>query len=138
MAHEDFITLVERVLCDAALQRRVQAIDEGPIEDQMHALIGIAADEGLEFTDREVDELFLLHAASELGAAGTELSEGQLELVAGGGVGGLASQEMQRRFSLQYLGLQVKIAQETREFNLLSNIMKTRHEAAKNAINNVR
>jgi len=47
-------------------------------------------------------------------------------------------QEMSMSFSLQYLRLQSAIQQETREFTLLSNIMKARHEAAKNAINNIR
>jgi predicted nuclease of restriction endonuclease-like (RecB) superfamily len=47
-------------------------------------------------------------------------------------------EEMNHSFSLQYLGIQQKIQQETREFNLPSNIMKSRHEAAKNAINNIR
>lgn len=47
-------------------------------------------------------------------------------------------QEMNRAFSMQYLGIQEKIQQETREFNLMSNIMKTKHEAAKNSINNIR
>jgi len=46
--------------------------------------------------------------------------------------------EMNASFSMQYLMLQQKIQQETRAFNLLSNVMKTRHEAAKNAINNIR
>lgn len=47
-------------------------------------------------------------------------------------------QQMNMSFSLQYLQIQQKIQQEAREFNLLSNIMKTRHEAAKNSINNIR
>ena len=47
-------------------------------------------------------------------------------------------QEMNRSFSMQYLALQQKIQQENREFTLMSNIMKTRHDTAKNAINNVR
>ena len=47
-------------------------------------------------------------------------------------------QEMNRAFSMQYLGIQEKIQQETREFAMLSNIMKAKHEAAKNAINNIR
>lgn len=47
-------------------------------------------------------------------------------------------QEMQASFSMQYLALQQKIQQENREFNLVSNIMKTKHEAAKNAVNNIR
>jgi len=47
-------------------------------------------------------------------------------------------EEMNQSFSLQYLQIQQKIQQETREFNLMSNIMKSKHEAAKNAINNIR
>ena len=47
-------------------------------------------------------------------------------------------QKMNRAFSMQYLGIQEKIQQETREFAMLSNIMKAKHEAAKNAINNIR
>ena len=46
--------------------------------------------------------------------------------------------EMNQSFSMQYLALQQGIQQDTREFNLLSNIMKTKHEAAKNAVNNIR
>jgi hypothetical protein len=46
--------------------------------------------------------------------------------------------EMNQSFSMQYLMMQSKIQHETREFNLLSNIMKTKHEAAKNAVNNIR
>ena len=45
---------------------------------------------------------------------------------------------MNRSFSLQYLQLQQQIQSETREFNLLSAIMKTKHKTAKTAINNVR
>jgi hypothetical protein len=46
--------------------------------------------------------------------------------------------EFQASFNLQYLQLQEKIQQDTRQFNLISNIMKTKHDAAKNALNNVR
>ncbi|MBI2377656.1 MAG: hypothetical protein HYV07_26885 [Deltaproteobacteria bacterium] len=46
--------------------------------------------------------------------------------------------EFQASFNLQYLQLQEKIQQDTRQFNLVSNIMKTKHDAAKNALNNVR
>ena len=46
--------------------------------------------------------------------------------------------EFQASFNLQYLQLQEKIQQDTRQFNLISNIMKTKHEAAKNALGNVR
>lgn len=46
--------------------------------------------------------------------------------------------EFQASFNLQYLQLQEKIQIDTRQFNLISNIMKTKHDAAKNALNNVR
>ena len=55
-----------------------------------------------------------------------------------GGIGTGSFHEMNQSYSLQYLAIQQKIQSETREYNLLSNIMKTRHEAAKNAINNIR
>jgi hypothetical protein len=46
--------------------------------------------------------------------------------------------EVQASFNLQYLQLQEKIQQDTRQFNLVSNIMKTKHDAAKNALNNIK
>lgn len=46
--------------------------------------------------------------------------------------------EMNRSFSMQYLQLQQKIQAENRQFSLMSNIMKTKHDAAKTAINNIR
>ena len=46
--------------------------------------------------------------------------------------------DLQRTFHMRYLALQQGMQQEVREFALLSNIMKTKHEAAKNAINNMR
>ncbi len=47
-------------------------------------------------------------------------------------------QETNQSFNLQYLQLQNKIQSDNRQFTLLSNIMKTKHATAKNAINNVR
>ena len=49
-----------------------------------------------------------------------------------------ALEEMNQSFNLQYLTLQQKMQDESRRFSLLSNIMKTKHDTAKNAINNVR
>jgi hypothetical protein len=46
--------------------------------------------------------------------------------------------EMSRSFNLQYLQLQNTISEENRQFTMISNIMKNRHDAAKNAINNIR
>ena len=47
-------------------------------------------------------------------------------------------QEMNQSFNLQYLQLQQQMQADNRQFTLLSNVMKTKHDTAKNAINNVR
>jgi hypothetical protein len=47
-------------------------------------------------------------------------------------------QEMNQSFNLQYLQIQQQTQADNRQFTLLSNIMKTRHDTAKNAINNAR
>jgi hypothetical protein len=46
--------------------------------------------------------------------------------------------EMNQSFNLQYLQLQQKMQGDNRQFTLMSNIMKVKHDTAKNAINNVR
>ena len=38
----------------------------------------------------------------------------------------------------QFLGLQERVQEESRRFQTLSNVMKTRHDTAKNSIGNVR
>lgn len=47
-------------------------------------------------------------------------------------------EEMSQSFNLQYLTLQQQMQDENRRFTLVSNVMKTKHDTAKNAINNVR
>ena len=47
-------------------------------------------------------------------------------------------QEMEMSFNLQYLMLQNKISQENRQFSSVSNIMRTKHDTAKNSISNIR
>ncbi len=41
-------------------------------------------------------------------------------------------------FNLQYLQLQENMQQESRQRTMFSNIMKTKHDTAENAINNIR
>jgi hypothetical protein len=48
------------------------------------------------------------------------------------------TQEMQISFNLQYLQLQEKMQNENRLFTAVSNVLMTRHDTVKNAINNVR
>jgi hypothetical protein len=47
-------------------------------------------------------------------------------------------QEMNMSFNLQYLMLQNKISHENRQFSMVTNIMKNKHDTAKNSINNIR
>lgn len=47
-------------------------------------------------------------------------------------------QELNQSFNLQYLMLQQDMQSENRRWTTLSNVMKTKHDTAKNAINNVR
>ncbi|MBZ5563049.1 MAG: hypothetical protein LAP13_11605 [Acidobacteriia bacterium] len=46
--------------------------------------------------------------------------------------------EMMQNFDMQYLTLQQQIQDESRRFSMLSNIMKTKHDTAKNSISNLR
>ena|SRR5271157_216711 len=46
--------------------------------------------------------------------------------------------EMNQSFNMQYLALQENMQNESRRFSLISNVMKTKHDTAKNSINNLR
>jgi hypothetical protein len=41
-------------------------------------------------------------------------------------------------FNLRYLELQNKISHENRQFSMVSNIIKNKHDTAKNSNNNIR
>jgi hypothetical protein len=45
---------------------------------------------------------------------------------------------MQHKFNLQYCQLQDKMQNENRKYTTISNVMKTKHDAAKSTINNIR
>jgi hypothetical protein len=47
-------------------------------------------------------------------------------------------QETQMSFNLQYLQLQNSMQNENRQFTMVSNIMKTKHDTAKNIISNMK
>lgn len=50
----------------------------------------------------------------------------------------LSQPDLQMSFNLQYVALQSRLQQESRSFTMVSNIMKTKHDTAKNSISNVR
>ena len=47
-------------------------------------------------------------------------------------------QDMQMSFSMQYLMLQQQMQDENRQYTAVSNIMRTKHDTARNSISNVR
>jgi septal ring factor EnvC (AmiA/AmiB activator) len=47
-------------------------------------------------------------------------------------------QEINQSYSLQHLQFQQQMQSENRRYTMLSNIMKTRHDTAKNSISNMR
>lgn len=47
-------------------------------------------------------------------------------------------QKMQESFNVQFLALQNGMQKEHRQYTMVSNIMKTKHDTAKAAINNIR
>lgn len=47
-------------------------------------------------------------------------------------------QEMSQQFNLQYLTLQENMQAENRQYTALSNVMKTKHDTAKNALSNLK
>lgn len=73
---------------------------------------------------------------------GSVVGGGRFDTGGGGVSADVAAQremmEMNQSFNMQYLGLQQEMQAENRKFTALSNIMKTRHDTAKNAISNVR
>ena len=70
-------------------------------------------------------------------AKGKELSEAELEQATGGVVQD-AGAVTPTTGEPQYLALQEKMQNENRQFTTLSNVMKTKHDTAKNSISNVR
>jgi hypothetical protein len=76
------------------------------------------------------------------GGAGAGAQGAQSATTVAGGSDELSGQRdlmrANQQWSEQYLGLQMQMQQESREFTAISNILKVRHESAKTAINNVR
>ena len=83
MSIESVRTMIETSKTDAALRQQLDAA-EGP-----EAVLTIASEKGYEFTQ---EELLTVMQEKQLSFEGEELSEDQLEAVAGGGKGNKSSQ----------------------------------------------
>ncbi len=47
-------------------------------------------------------------------------------------------QDMNNKFNIQYLQIQQTMQKDSREFNMISNIMKTKHDTARNSLSNLK
>jgi hypothetical protein len=70
--------------------------------------------------------------ASSLSQEPTSTADSQLMQAA------VSLMEMNQVFNLQYLMLQQKMQLENRQYTTLSNVMKTKHDTAKNALSNLK
>jgi hypothetical protein len=69
--------------------------------------------------------------ASGAGGAGTPVPQGDLLEAT------RALQQEAQAMNLQYLQLQERMQQESREFTALSNVMRVKHDSARAAIGNI-
>lgn len=70
------------------------------------------------------------------GAAGTQSSGGAVNSAVSGDMAGMMSE--MRAEANRSMAMQMAMQQESREYNTISNVLKTRHDSAKAAINNIR
>ena len=87
-------------------------------------------------------------SSAGLGGAGAGMGDGVMGPIAGRAAAGDPSsqmmmatqrmQEMNQTFNLQYLQLQQKMQNESRQFTAVSNVMKTKHDTARNALSNLK
>lgn len=77
---------------------------------------------------------------TSLGGTSSVPGTGQGNITSPSGVGGEFNGDMQNMFTEQkkLLGLQVAMQKENQVFTTISNVLKTRHDSAKNSIGNIR
>jgi predicted ribosomally synthesized peptide with nif11-like leader len=124
MSRENIVRFMNRIVTDEAFGEKIGQLEGDGGPESVRRLIEVASVAGYTFTEAELDDLFMGMVKSAAG----ELGDEQLEGVAGG-----ATSE-----DLQYLSLQTKMQDSTAGFSLLSNVLKTKHDTAKNAISTFR
>ncbi|HKY59508.1 MAG TPA: hypothetical protein VJP59_00720 [Gemmatimonadota bacterium] len=135
-----------RALWLAALAVTAGPLMASPAQAQEARLVAAVDSMTSTLPEMEARHRNVVAAADSMGALYRALSEGITKIAdsaAGQEAEALARaihnlQEMNMSFNLQYLQLQQKMQAETRRFTMLSNIMKTKHDTAKNSIQNIR
>lgn len=73
-----------------------------------------------------------------INSATNSVPSGRGKSLASAGSASTQLKEMQMSFNMQYLQLQQQMQHENRSYTAISNIMKTKHDTAKNSISNIR
>jgi hypothetical protein len=131
MSQQGVVGFLNKAMGDASIMGQLKELAQTS-ENPETAITNYAAELGFEITGPEFTNMVDRLAKVESG----ELSLDELEAVAGGV--DAVQQEMDMSVNLQYLQLQQDMQQENRQFTLISNIMKVKHDTAKSSINNVR
>jgi predicted ribosomally synthesized peptide with nif11-like leader len=121
MSQADARAFVERVATNEAFRGDVMSELQGRAEASPEQLVELGGRHGLTFTANELAEV--LAALTP----GQELNDADLESMSGGQYDAHAS-----------LSVQIAMQRENVVFTSISNVLKTRHDTAKNSISNVR
>ena len=123
---------------DPAIREEIAQFPEGDEQATLRRFIDLAGRNGFAFTDTEIDGVFLALAVEEAREAGQELSVEELEMVAGGATGSYFQCFPRSVATDLSVKIEASKAMESRSFQTLSTVMRTKHDTAKSAINNVR
>jgi hypothetical protein len=96
-----------------------------------HKVPGLSNDEATGLAEYVLGGIAALPPAGAAGSAGGGSQSALLTATK-------QMQEAQMSFNLQYLQLQSQMQDENRSYTMVSNIMKTKHDTAKNSISNIR
>jgi predicted ribosomally synthesized peptide with nif11-like leader len=122
MSQADATSFVVRVATNEAFRRDVMSELQGTVETSPEQLVEFGGRYGLTFTATELADVL---SASQPGHE--QLDESELESISGGAIG-----------ELLLLQQQIVMQRENQVFSSISNVLKLRHDTAKNSISNVR
>lgn len=129
----------------ATSTRKAHRADFGTVLKNGFLRVGLAAERGMRVAAPHLPTASLLsaawagpHAPGPVASEPMTASAGQPAAIRDVMDATTRMTEMNASYNLAYLELQQRIQADTRHFNLVSNVLKTKHDAAKNALNNIR
>ena len=127
MSQRGVVPFLNKVVADASIMDQVKELAKTS-DDPAAAISNYAAELGFDVTGSEFTKVVDKLAGVESG----ELSLDELEAVAGGVDG------IQQVMDSNLLDLEQDMQLQNRQFTMISNIMKVKHDTEKAAINNIR